>query len=427
MSRGSRGDEPMRFSTLSFGALGLVLVVAAIRPAPVVARVDVDQGEVCLECHDDLASELELPVEHRPAKEGECSSCHNPHAARDASLLLERPAILCVGCHGEIAEELARPVLHEPVAEGRCTDCHEPHGGRHAGLLVEAGADLCETCHEVIVEWRQLANQHSPFRTGRCAGCHEPHGSEYPKMATKDGGGICTTCHQATSKFRSVHGGYPVEQADCRQCHDPHSSQQAGLLQPRVHEPFAEGDCAMCHVASTATTPFALGSPQDQLCGDCHSEAVEENRSAAFPHVAAGGSNCSACHNAHAGQGGGLLQSRTNELCLSCHDPGGGASGLEGRFSSHGDLECVACHSPHGGDRPLLFAEDPNELCSSCHSHQHAITHPLGEGVLDPRNGQSMDCLSCHGLHEASHEKYLYRDGRRELCVGCHKTKGVIQ
>jgi predicted CXXCH cytochrome family protein len=49
----------------------------------------------------------------------------------------------------------------------------------------------------------------------------------------------------------------------------------------------------------------------------------------------------------------------------------------------------------------------------------------MGAGVLDPRNGQSMDCLSCHGLHEAPAEKYLYSDGGRELCVGCHKDKGV--
>lgn len=410
-------------------ALGLLLTASALWPSPASAtsEISVDQGEVCLACHDGILAEGGFAVEHPPAAEGDCSSCHNPHAARDAGLLLERPAILCVRCHGEIVGELARPVLHEPVAEGRCTDCHQPHGGSHAGLLTAPGADLCETCHEVITDWKQLPNLHSPFRRGRCGDCHEPHGSEHPRLATKAGGAICSKCHPVSAKFRSVHGGYPVEQADCRQCHDPHASKQDGLLQPVVHAPFEEGDCRTCHVSSGEPAPFELSQTQDQLCGDCHSEAVEENRSAAFPHVAGGGSNCSACHNAHAGQGQGLLQIETNELCLSCHDPGGAASLLEGRFQTHADLECVACHTPHGGDRPLLFAESPIELCSTCHSHQHAITHPLGEGVLDPRNGQPMDCLSCHGLHESAHEKYLYRDGRRDLCVGCHKSKGVPQ
>ena len=73
----------------------------------------------------------------------------------------------------------------------------------------------------------------------------------------------------------------------------------------------------------------------------------------------------------------------------------------------------------------MLLVDDSVELCGMCHSHQHAITHPMGEGVLDPRNGQAMDCLSCHGVHEAAADKYLYRDGARELCIGCHKDKGV--
>ncbi len=393
--------------------------------ASALAATTVDQGEVCIACHDDIASEVGLPVAHPPARDGDCSSCHKPHAARNAGLLLERPAILCVGCHGEIAAELDRPMLHEPVAEGRCTDCHRPHGGSHEGLLAAPGVDLCATCHEVVADWQTRPNRHSPFRNGRCADCHEPHASEHPRLATKSGGAVCAKCHPVSTKFRSVHGGYPVEQADCRQCHDPHASAQAGLLQPEVHAPFAEGDCRTCHVASGSQAPFELNQTQDRLCGECHAEAVEENRSAAFPHVAGGGSNCAACHNPHAGQGQGLLHSRTNELCLSCHDPGGSASGLEGRFETHADLECSVCHAPHGGDRPLLLAEDPIELCSTCHSHQHAITHPLGQGVLDPRNGQAMDCLSCHGLHEAAHDKYLYRDGRRDLCIGCHKSKGI--
>lgn len=403
----------------------LAVTVVWTSPAGASAAVTVDQGEVCLACHDDIAAEVALPVEHPPAKTSDCASCHNPHAARDARLLLERPAILCVGCHGEIADELARSVLHEPVEQGRCADCHEPHGGSHAGLLAEAGADLCATCHEVVVAWRQLPNLHSPFRKGRCADCHEPHGSDHPRLATAAGGATCAKCHPVSAKFRSVHGGYPVEQADCRQCHDPHASKQAGLLQPQVHAPFEEGDCGMCHVSSASPQPFGLNQGQDQLCGDCHPEAVEENRSAVFPHVAAGGSNCSACHNPHAGQGRELLQSETTELCLSCHDPGGAASGLEGRFRSHGDLDCGTCHAPHGGDRPLLLVEDSIELCNTCHSHQHAITHPLGAEVLDPRNGQPMDCVSCHGIHEAAHDKYLHGDGRRDLCIGCHKSKGV--
>jgi predicted CXXCH cytochrome family protein len=406
-----------------------VLLLAAAVAAPWVVSASVgagvDQGEVCLDCHDDIASALALPVEHPPAKAADCSSCHNPHAARDANLLLDRPAILCVGCHADVAEQLGRPFLHQPVAEGRCTGCHEAHGGSHANLLVAPGTDLCEGCHEDVAAWGELSNQHSPFRRGRCADCHEPHGSEHERLQTKAGGEVCSSCHPVSAKFRSDHGGYPVERANCQQCHDPHASQQAGLLQPVAHEPFADGDCTLCHVAASSAAPFVLRVTQDELCGDCHEDAVEENRSAAFPHVSAGGARCSACHNPHGGQDRSLLHRETNELCLSCHDPGGGSAGGAGHFQTHSDLDCDTCHSPHGGDRPLLMVDNSVELCGMCHSHQHAITHPMGEAALDPRNGQPLDCLSCHGIHEAPAEKYLHRDGSRDLCVGCHKSKGV--
>ena len=322
----------MTTSRSRLAVLLLPPLAAVLWLAPAASGVPVDQGEVCLECHDDVAAELRLPVEHPPAKEAECSSCHNPHAARDAGLLLERPAILCVECHADVAEQLGRRVLHQPVAEGRCTSCHRPHGAGHEKLLLAAGADLCVTCHADVAGWRGLANQHSPFERGRCTDCHEPHGSEHERLQRKAGGEVCSKCHPVSAKFRSDHGGYPVEQANCRQCHDPHASKQAGLLQPNVHEPFAAGDCTLCHVAVGSPAPFALRVTQDELCGDCHEDAVEENRSAAFPHVAAGGSRCSACHNPHGGQGGSLLRRETNELCLSCHDPGGSATGGAGHF-----------------------------------------------------------------------------------------------
>ncbi len=73
----------------------------------------------------------------------------------------------------------------------------------------------------------------------------------------------------------------------------------------------------------------------------------------------------------------------------------------------------------------MLLADDPIELCGSCHSYQHSIVHPMGEEAVDPRNGQPIDCLSCHGLHEAPHDDYLHLDGERELCLGCHKDKGA--
>ena len=158
----------------------------------------------------------------------------------------------------------------------------------------------------------------------------------------------------------------------------------------------------------------------------CHEDAVAANREAPFPHVAAGGGGCVACHNPHSGAGAALLREEQETLCLSCHDPAGSSSGLEGRHASHGEgaLECTTCHAPHGGERPVLMASDPIALCGECHSHQHQAAHPLGEEVRDPRNGAPMDCVSCHGIHDAPYEFYLHKSGERDLCLSCHKDIG---
>ena len=70
----------------------------------------------------------------------------------------------------------------------------------------------------------------------------------------------------------------------------------------------------------------------------------------------------------------------------------------------------------------MLFAASPIELCGSCHSHEHAVAHPMGEGSYDPRTGAELDCLSCHGIHDAPYPKYMHLSGKRELCLACHEN-----
>jgi len=406
--------------------LGVTWFLLGGPSAPAQQVQPVDQIDICLQCHD-LEAQLAAPVQHSPVASGDCAACHNPHAARHSELLLDRPAILCARCHEDVASALSLPVVHAPASAGRCSDCHQPHGGEHANLLVRSPQELCGECHADVEAWRQQSNRHPPFSQGRCGTCHEPHGARFPNLANNEPGKLCAACHSTTDQFRAAHKGYPVTEADCSQCHDPHASDKAGLLNTETHPPFASGRCTTCHAAPTANEPFSLVDREDRLCGKCHAEQVEANTTAAFPHAAAGGSNCSACHNPHAGEGGAMLKGDVQTTCLGCHDPGGAKSGEEGRFLSHGDnLDCGTCHSPHGGDRPLMLTADSVELCSDCHSHQHAITHPMGETTLDPRNNQPMDCLSCHGIHAAPHDKYLHKDGERDLCVGCHQEKGAV-
>ncbi|MCM2268493.1 MAG: cytochrome c3 family protein [Thermoanaerobaculia bacterium] len=402
-------------------ALPIVALLAVVRPAAAELPPGqaVDQLRVCLDCHD-LAEPLRAKVQHPPAAGGDCASCHNPHVSRFDKLLLERPGPLCASCHDGLTAELGRRVVHAPVVEGRCADCHAPHGSAFAGLLSRPAGELCQSCHADVADWKKREVAHAPFAQGRCGTCHEPHASDVAGLLKS--GAACTSCHAVDARFRSLHGGYPVEKAPCATCHDPHASDRKGLLRETVHEPFASGDCATCHVGSRAAQPFALVKPQDELCGDCHAEQVAASRDARFPHVSGGGGACTACHNPHAGEGQAMLLRKGDATCLSCHDPGGASSGQPGRFAQHaGEVSCTTCHAPHGAERPRLFVKDPLQICGDCHSHQHGVSHPMGEGKLDPRSGATMDCGSCHALHEAPYPKYLHAGEATDLCVSCHK------
>lgn len=397
----------------------LGLVSSAVQASPS-AALSTDGG-VCLECHD-LDGALESQFPHMPITDGECVACHNPHVSRFAALLNDRPAVLCADCHSDTEVASTRAQVHKPFAEGRCNDCHQPHGSSFDGLLKMATAELCASCHSQSASWSAKAVQHTPFAQGRCASCHDPHAADFDFLASQDGARLCATCHQASAALRNAHRGYPVDRASCSTCHDPHASARRGLFRETLHEPFADGDCGTCHQASSASEPFALVEPVDQLCNQCHPNQREASIAASYPHVSAGGGGCVSCHNPHAGDGSAMLKSSTESVCLSCHDPGGAKSGEPLRFATHGEgVECTDCHSAHGGERPVLLSENAIDLCGACHTHEHSIRHPVGDGVIDPRTGSVMTCLSCHSIHEPGYEMYLHASDERDLCIGCHK------
>lgn len=410
---------PKRSVVPGLVAAGLMLG-ASLAPAQPPPGQEIDQREVCLGCHD-LEDALGAKVTHAPVESGECTACHNPHVARHGALLRERPGPLCTRCHSDVQRRKDRPIVHRPVAEGKCADCHEPHGSPHQALLVEQGTTLCATCHDELASWKERQVQHRPFAQGRCSSCHDPHSSATPGLLDAGGSGICLRCHQTDDSFTAAHRGYPVQKAACHQCHDPHASAQRGLFKESVHAPFESGDCRSCHPGPGASNPFATLQPMDELCGDCHGETVLESITAPFPHVSAGGGQCVACHNPHTGDGTGLLRREPEAVCTGCHDPGGAKSGEEGRHLTHQSFECSTCHQPHGGEQPLLFAVDSVDLCGTCHTHEHGVRHPLGEETRDPRTGNPMTCLSCHGIHESPGEYFLFEADQRMLCIGCHK------
>lgn len=374
----------------------------------------------CVECHADVEADLDSRVKHPPAAEGNCVACHNPHVSRFPGLLRDRPGPLCFTCHADVGKEVGRKNVHVPAAEGKCSACHRPHGGALPALLRDSRESLCRSCHPKVGEWAARPVRHAPFAQGECGSCHAAHGSDHAGITRAGRGDLCSRCHPANDLFRRAHRGYPVERADCTQCHDPHASQREGLFRERLHEPYAAGDCTACHPLPGSSEPFRPKSGLAALCGSCHEDVVLESARLPVPHVSSGGAGCTACHNPHTG-GDSLLAGPVQELCLTCHDPGGVRAEAAGRYPTHADLDCTTCHAPHGGERPLLLQAGTVELCSGCHEAQHTVTHPLGEGAPDPRNRAPMECSSCHGIHAAPFEKYLVLSGERDLCLSCHR------
>jgi predicted CXXCH cytochrome family protein len=60
-------------------------------------------------------------------------------------------------------------------------------------------------------------------------------------------------------------------------------------------------------------------------------------------------------------------------------------------------------------------------MCARCHESQHKITHPLGDDVIDVRNGEPVTCISCHSMHSAKADYMLTHEKDRAICIQCHK------
>jgi len=68
-----------------------------------------------------------------------------------------------------------------------------------------------------------------------------------------------------------------------------------------------------------------------------------------------------------------------------------------------------------------MLRDKEMKLCGSCHKRHINFTHPIGEKVRDPRNGQATSCMTCHDPMGVDYKYLLRLSGERELCIECHK------
>jgi len=134
----------------------------AVSPPPPASRVRTVE-DVCTACH---ANVVEGAYRHGPTGSGYCNLCHNPHASTSSSLLRRSERLICLGCHGDKASGVhviaakdttsTHPTQkrRDPRRQGKqlsCVSCHNPHAAASATLLVNNAKhryELCGYCHQ---------------------------------------------------------------------------------------------------------------------------------------------------------------------------------------------------------------------------------------------------------------------------------------
>ena len=75
------------------------------------------RGQLCLTCHEDFKQTMSKKFIHTPLAQGDCSGCHNPHAADHGMLLAADDTQICFSCHDGLVPPEAQS-SHEIVSRG---------------------------------------------------------------------------------------------------------------------------------------------------------------------------------------------------------------------------------------------------------------------------------------------------------------------
>lgn len=220
------------------------------------------------------------PVRMGPFDNGDCLGCHFPHASNNSPLLRNRLPELCFDCHDELpmgpnfettADYRNYPVKMEPFENGECSSCHLPHASDNPGLTKQAVPKLCFDCHDTLAmgpndettaDYRARPVQMKPFEAGLCSSCHYPHASPDPRLlkASLENNEVCYMCHQETrDRYEDIGHNRVIREASshqpeagagsCLNCHEHHSSNFIALAQKELID--------LCYDCHGPTSPFS--------------------------------------------------------------------------------------------------------------------------------------------------------------------------
>jgi DmsE family decaheme c-type cytochrome len=254
-----------------------------------------------------------------------------------------------------------------------------------------------------------LGNPRTPLEARGCEACHGPG-----KAHVEAGGGKDTI----PIRFGKDSKNSVAEQnATCLDCHSrgnhlfwkgsPHESR--GMACVNCHQVKQEVHVSVSSDArynAPLTENRGLKKSQPEVCLQCHQmRRAQLQRSSHMPYRE-GKVTCTSCHNPHGSPNPKqLIQSTTNENCLSCHTERRGPFVWE-----HPPVmeNCANCHEPHGTSNPQLLKTRMPRVCDSCHV---ATRHPTQAQPLGSIKNFSRGCTNCHSaIHGSNHpsgDKFL--------------------
>lgn len=190
----------------------------------------------CLACHEERRSHLAWTGGDHARGGVSCADCHQPHnrepnhvrmapAGADALVRHADDATrLCVSCHVDVASRLELP-SHHPISEGMlaCADCHQPHGSR---IALGPATEQCSSCHQDHAgPW---IFEHPPVAED-CGYCHAPHGAVAEALLETPQPGACISCHTLP-----LSGAGHDPTAFVTRCTDCHSAIHGSYTDPHL-------------------------------------------------------------------------------------------------------------------------------------------------------------------------------------------------
>ncbi len=271
------------------------------------------------------------------------------------------------------------------------------------------GSETCVTCHEDqqrrfknTIMGKIMARPRTPLEAQGCESCHGPGRAHVEAAGGKETipirfgrdsnnsvdeqNSACLACHARGNRLFWKGSPHDSRRMACVDCHQ---------VKQEIHRSLSSES----RYAAPLTENKNVRKPQPELCLECHQmRRAQLQRSSHMP-FREGKVTCTSCHNPHGSPNPKqLLQSTTNENCLSCHTERRGPFLWE-----HPPVmeNCANCHEPHGSSNAQLLRVRMPRVCESCHV---ASRHPSTPQPLNSIRNFNRGCTNCHAaIHGSNH------------------------